>query len=362
MGYKEVSIYYITGTGNSYRAASWMGETVKKNSASAHIMHISEYRSKEQVKDSDKYMVGLVFPTHGFTAPWAIIRFACGLPRRKNTHAFVVPTRGATKIGRFCLPGGECSAAYLIAFILLLKGYSLRGIMGLDMPLNWMTLFPGMHPEKVEVILARGKERTAQFMDSILSGERRLFSIDSIIQLFFGLLILPISFAYLIMGRFFIAKLFFANDRCNGCGQCVENCPNDSLRMWGKNKPRPYWKLTCHSCMRCMGYCPQEAIEGSQSLAVIIAYVISIPTIAYFMNWLSNSWSPFRNIDNGATQWILEYFYALLAIILTYFIFSLLIRIPLFNKFFTYTTLTHLYRRYHEPGTKLKDIYVKSKH
>ncbi len=234
MGYKKVIIYYMTGTGNSYRAASWMGITVRENGADVDVLPYAECRPQEEIKDLAENMMGIIFPTHGFTAPWDIIRFACRLPRRKKMHAFVVPTRGGTKIGPYCLPGGELSAAYLIALILLLKGYTLRGIMGLDMPLNWMTLFPGIHPKNVEVILARGKEKATKFMQDILSGKRRCYSVDSIIQLFFGLLVAPFSIAYIIIGRFFIAKLFFANYRCNGCGICVDNCPQDSLRMWGK--------------------------------------------------------------------------------------------------------------------------------
>jgi hypothetical protein len=33
-----------------------------------------------------------------------------------------------------------------------------------------------------------------------------------------------------------------------------------------------------------------------------------------------------------------------------------LIRIPPINRLFTYTTLTHYYRRYREPETRLKDL------
>ncbi len=362
MNYKKITIYYMTGTGNSFRTASWMAETAREHGADARVVPHEEGRPEEEVNDEGDNMLGIVFPTHAFTAPWPVIRFAWRLPRRKNAHAFVIPTRGAVKVGRYFMPGGEFSAAYLIALILLLKGYSVRGFMGLDMPLNWMTLFPGMHPEKVESIAARAKEKATQFMTSILSGKRRCLSIGNIVMLLLGLLIFPISLAYLFVGRFFIAKLFFANHRCNGCGICVDNCPQGSLKMWGKKKPRPYWSLTCESCMRCMGYCPQEAVEGSQSFGVILYYVSMVPASVYLMNWLGNSWPQMGSIDNDYTRWILQYSYTLLSFVVAYFLFFHLIRIPFFNKLFTYTTFTHLYRRYHEPDTTLDDIQVKSKH
>jgi hypothetical protein len=44
------------------------------------------------------------------------------------------------------------------------------------------------------------------------------------------------------------------------------------------------------------------------------------------------------------------------ALILSYLVFWYLIKIPVANTFFTYTTLTHYYRRYHQPETKLKHL------
>ena len=43
----------------------------------------------------------------------------------------------------------------------------------------------------------------------------------------------------------------------------------------------------------------------------------------------------------------------LLAAWLSYLLFYWLLRIPAINLLFTYTTLTHAYRRYHEPTTSL---------
>ena len=33
--------------------------------------------------------------------------------------------------------------------------------------------------------------------------------------------------------------------------------------MVGGSKSRPYWTFACESCMRCMGYCPNKAVEVS---------------------------------------------------------------------------------------------------
>jgi hypothetical protein len=48
--------------------------------------------------------------------------------------------------------------------------------------------------------------------------------------------------------------------------------------------------------------------------------------------------------------------YILVSLFVTYLLFTLLIRIPLVNRLFTYTTLVHYYRRYHEPDATLGDL------
>ena len=44
------------------------------------------------------------------------------------------------------------------------------------------------------------------------------------------------------------------------------------------------------------------------------------------------------------------------ALILSYWVFWYLVKIPPLNTVFTYTTLTRYYRRYHQPEVQLKDM------
>jgi ferredoxin len=303
------------------------------------------------------YLLGLLMPTHGFTAPWPMIRFALRLPPGNGTHSFVVPTRAGLKIGRLYTPGMEGTAGYLIALILLLKGYSIRGVMGLDMPSNWLSLHPGLKPESVAGIIHRAKKKSTRFMEIILTGERQ-FPMGSIVQLLFGLILLPISIGYLLLGRFFLAKLFFANSDCNSCGICVDNCPNRAVRMWGMNNPRPYWTFSCESCMRCMGYCPKKAIEAGHSLGLLLYFVTSIPVGVFLLNVLGRSLPGVAHLSHTWVNWLIQYPYFLLSMYFCYLLVTLLIRIPFINKIFTWTTFTRIWRRYHEPETKLKEIRV----
>jgi len=211
-----------------------------------------------------------------------MLRFALRLarrPRRRDTHAMVVATRAGSRIGPTYTPGVEGSAIYLIALILVLKGYRIRGAAGVDMPTNWISLHPGLAPGTVAGIVARAETKVAGLMGIVLSGNRRLAGWGNLV---FGLLVAPLSAAYMLVGRFCLGKLFFASDRCNGCGLCAEYCPNQAIRMRGSgSRRRPYWTFHCESCMRCMGFCPTQAVEASHLLAVGLYFLsAAIPTTA----------------------------------------------------------------------------------
>lgn len=342
---KTARIYYFSGTGNSFRVANWAKETIEAEGWDASIQPMDNPRSVPASLD----LLGLVFPTHGFTAPWHVIYFALRLPRLTGTPVFVTPTRAGIKIGVY-LPGMEGTAGYLLALILARKGCRIRGSIGIDMPSNWLSLHWGLNKANAAGIIDRAQPKTVGFVQKIMQG-RRVFG--GIIPLILGLLLAPISFLYLIKGRFFLAKLFFASYKCNGCGLCAEMCPTGSVTMKGG---RPYWSLTCESCMRCMGFCPQQAVEASQPLAVMLSFIAGIPAGFYL---LQSAGSLLPQADVLNVSWfkpVVNYLYFLISISVTYVIFDRLIKIPLINKLFTWTTFTHIYRRYHEPSTRVKDL------
>jgi Pyruvate/2-oxoacid:ferredoxin oxidoreductase delta subunit len=190
-------------------------------------------------------------------------------------------------------------------------------------------------------------------MSAVLSGRQ---SFTGWIVSALGVFLLPISVAYLLIGRLFLAKLFFASDRCTGCGLCAEHCPNGAIEMRGSGKDaRPYWTFRCESCMRCIGYCPVRAVEASHLLAIGV-YLLgrAAPTTAALV-WLTAR-VPLFSLVRYVPRWILIWTNALAALALAYPLFHLLLGVKPINRFFTHATLTHYYRRYHEPQTRLKDL------
>lgn len=327
-----------------------MGEEAASQGTASLVRSVEQAKPDTEIGEGPGHLLGLAFPTHGFTAPWRVIHFALKLPRRRGTHAFVTPTRAGIRIVWF-IPGLEGTAGYLIGLILLLKGYCLRGVQGIDMPSNWMSLHWGLHPTNVSAIIERARVKTAAWFKGLLAGRRRL---GGIIPLLLGIALIPVSLGYLLYGRFFLAKIFFASEKCDGCGLCAKNCPTRSLRMEGGRNPRPYWSFSCESCMRCMGFCPRQAVEASQPLVVLLSFLASVPVGYYLLQWL-NRFLPQSAVGNWPLK-VINYGYFLLSVYAAYRLFNWLIRVPLLNRLFTYTTLTHYYRRYHEPKTRLKDF------
>ncbi len=358
MEYKDAVLHVMSGTGNTRRVARWMTEVIQSQGTTVTVRGVEQGPPDAHSETGEEHLVGLLLPAHAFTATWPMLRLAWRLPRGQRTHAFVAVTRAGTKFGPLRLPGMEGTAGYLLALILRLKGYRVRGVQGIDMPSNWIAFHPGFSPESAADIIAHAKPKTDRYIRSVLAGKRWF---GSWICLLLGLLLLPVSAAYLLAGRFFLAKLFFANNRCTGCGMCAKNCPFGAVRIWGKKRPRPYWTFSCESCMRCMAYCPARAIEAGHSWAVILFFLVTMPIAYWLFEWLSPLAPWVGTLNHVAVHFFVQYVYFLLAILLTYLVFWVLIRIRWVNVLFTYTTLTRWYRRYHEPGTEVDDLRIDRK-
>ncbi len=110
-----------------------------------------------------------------------------------------------------------------------------------------------------------------------------------------------------------------------------------------------------------MNFCPKNAIEAGHSWAVILYYVTMIPVSDYIMNWVGSRVPWLASVKRAGLGMLLQYGYMLLAISVAYILFTVAIRVPAINRLFSFTTLTHYYRRYHEPETRLKDMAAKDR-
>jgi Pyruvate/2-oxoacid:ferredoxin oxidoreductase delta subunit len=366
--YKEALLYVMSGTGNTYRVSRWIEEIVNRHKVKSKVVMIEDADFNNEFIQSPDFLVGLLFPTHGFMPPWSMIKFLLRMPRRRNTPVMCVATRGALKIGSMQIPGASGFATFFAAILMFLKGYRVKALFSLDMPSNFINFHWGLHPKNVDKISNKAQSRLNLLMPRILNGQRFLITRNNLWEvmwcLFLFWLVPVFPIAYLIIARMFMAKVMFSSNKCVGCGMCARFCPNNAILMRDAGtKKRPYWTYHCENCLRCMGYCKKKAVEAGHSWAVLLYFITSVPVISYVWVWLHGALN-FYPVING--YWTVEVVYIfnfslyivyfLSAVFLSYWIFWHLIQFPVFNKFFSLTTLTHYYRRYHEPETKLKHL------
>jgi Pyruvate/2-oxoacid:ferredoxin oxidoreductase delta subunit len=221
------------------------------------------------------------------------------------------------------------------------------------MPSSWISIHPGFPPDAVAEIMPQARSRVVSFSEAIFDGQRSFTRWRATL---FGLLILPISLGYLLLGRFFLGKLFFASDSCTSCELCAQHCPNQAIVMKGQQgSRRPYWTYHCESCMRCMAYCPTKAIEASHLFGVGAYLLAGAIPVGALLLWLGTL-VPGLAFLSRIPRWVLQSVMPIMTIVAIYPLFHLALRVRWLNRFFTVATLTHYYRRYHEPETRLDDL------
>jgi len=340
--YDAVELVVWSGTGNSRRVAVRVAAAARIRGAEAVVRSGGETAAPLVPNPLGRRLLGLLGPTHGFTAPWPLLRAALTEPAVRGTDAFVLVTRGAMRLGRWILPGFEGTAAVLPALLLALRGARVRGMGAVDMPQNWTVAFPAGSPASVAAIVARGDARADAFAARLLRGER---AVGGWAQAVVGAMMLPLSLAYLLVARLMLAKAFFADERCTSCGACAAGCPHGAIRLLGPGR-RPYWTFACHNCMRCMSRCPEGAIQGAQGWLLFYAWLTGLPVAASVVAW----WGVSAGWASDTVRALVGYGWIVAAVWVAYGLLWLGLGVPGLRRILGWTTLTRRYRRYRGPG------------
>lgn len=358
MSYQTIIQFYLSGTGNSWRVSCWAKAYFQSTHHQGMLIPIHRKHEVDWSHvDQDNNLMVLAMPTHGFTAIWGMVKFCLLLPvLQNNVSGICIATRAGWKLGPFFLPGMSGSATFLIGLILWFKGVKVRGLFSVDMPSNWIAAHWGLSPSNVATILRKAQQRTQSFLQVIHQGKAHFFSLNNGYDFLSGIILLPVSLGYLMIGRFALAKIFFSNSSCYGCSLCEKHCPFNAIKMVGTSTLRPFWTYKCENCMRCMGICPSRAIEASHPWMAFLIFFTALP----FSTWLVLGLKSF--IGDGP-WWVNSYFLACvdllfiyLIIITAYYIYFFLTGFKWVNNLFTLLTPTHYFRRYKEPGLKLSQM------
>jgi ferredoxin len=366
MIYKKALLYMLSGTGNTFRVCCWIKEMIENEGGSVELEMIDDANPRQQLREQEDRLIGLFFPAHGFMPPWSMIKFLFCFPRGQRTPAICVATRGCLYLGPLKIPGASGFATFLAALILFFKGYHVKGLFSLDMPANMLNLHSGLNAGNINRIIDKTKVRLKAVIERLQQEKHIYFTLNNLWEgawtalLFWLVPVFPIM--YLIFGRMFMAKMMFSNNKCVGCGLCAKSCGNQAIKMIKVGSRKyPFWTYHCENCMRCMAYCNKKAVEAGHSLGVALWYITSVPVVLWASLWLREKIPALPQIENYWLQQLMTVFYVIPALMIAYRLIWYLLRIKPVNTFFTYTTLTRFYRRYHEPETRLKHMTLLAK-
>ncbi|HOU55137.1 MAG TPA: hypothetical protein PLQ97_14505 [Myxococcota bacterium] len=360
MPYERLTCYFLSGTGNSFRAARWLAEAAEADGVETAVIPIERAAPREELRPGPGQLVALYHPAHGLMPPWSMIKFILRLPLGRGAHAAVVSTRGGIRIGRWVLPGAAGFALWFPVLVLLLKGFRVRAGLSIDMPVNMINLHWGLQPHNIAFIRDWGRRRHARLVDAVLAGRRSWRPLNVAWDALWagGLLwlwpVFPVG--YLLVGRLAMGKVMFADTRCNGCGQCARCCPNHAITMVATKPRTPFWTHRCEACLRCMGYCRRMAVEASHpwfAFVVVATMLFSSDRVRAAIEAAAG-----MRLDLPGPVWDLASVLATFPVILLlYHLFFALQRLRPVRVALTYTTWTRAFkRRYHDPETLLKDL------
>lgn len=347
MELREVILYYFSGTGNAKNTAYWIVDEAKRKGIASIIINIDKIQNKEISKPKENTLIGFISPTHGFHFPKIMRRFISGFPKVKNCGVFVVNTRAGLRISTIFLPGLSGFLHYWSSIILYRKGFRIIGLLPVDLPSNWISIHPAVKRKGVDLIYEHVEPKVRRFAKEILNGKRNYRALYDIVQ---DILIAPVSFGYILVGRYFFAKSFIASADCDRCGLCEKTCPVKAIKQVDG---RMYWTFKCESCMRCMNSCPPKAIETAHGFVIAVVIITGLAT-GYFIHLImdSSAFADWKWLQNGNIKTIINSILIFPFLFAGYRIMHWLMRYRLFERIFVYTSLSKykFWGRYKAPN------------
>lgn len=236
-GNQKVSIFFYSGTGNSYFVAKKITESLKNvNLVSITTMH-------EKNLDICSNMVGIVFPINGKGIPPVVYDFLVNSNFEGTKYLFVVMTYGGI-YGR---------ALEMIKEIFRYKNISIDYLRKLLMPANCVISYQVHQPSKWKLSVINRKVQS--LCDDILVRKRNNLSIykQKINIKEVEDIIYNKKVKYANRGSH-----FYVNKECVKCFKCVNICPVANVCFV---QGTIIFSDRCIQCMACINWCPCNAIN-----------------------------------------------------------------------------------------------------
>ncbi len=364
-GFRQATIYFASGTGNSYLVATWVRDACESRGIPAVLVPVLRSEPRRDRAATSEELLVLAFPTHGGLPPWSVIKFLLRMPRRSGAGFLCLPTRGSFFIGPLLVPGAAILASFLPALLLVFKGFRPLGAVSFDMPVNMTSIHPPLTSRHAARIVSRAKRKFERSLDRFFRSGRLWLTRNNLYEAVWSLAVLrfiPLfPLLYLLVGRFFMGQVMFANVRCTGCGTCAASCPAGALVMRGRKSLRPYWRYNCEHCLRCLNYCPHRAVGASIPWGVFLWWLGSVAAMAAAV--FSRLTTLLPGLASWRGYWTVELANSLVyypVFIAAYALFHLLARLKPLNSALSRMSLSFFLRQYRAPGTSLAQLTGRS--
>lgn len=247
----QITIFYFSGTGNTW----WCAQEMQKQFTKAHVDCIIvsiEQIIPERVKSlslaSD--IIGIGYPVYGSDLPQPMKNFI--------DHTLPDNPEGKTRFFTFCTQlifSGD--GAHVYREELQKKQWNINWSVHLHMPSNiCVTAMPLPYtndPKKISKRLVKTEKKIGKFTQAISTG-RSYQQGNSKASKRLGLLQRSPYRRYFPRLR---NDVTIDYDACIGCNLCIRICPSGNLFADGV---RIGTRGTCMLCVRCYNFCPTQAI------------------------------------------------------------------------------------------------------
>lgn len=232
-------VLYFTGTGNSRYVAEQIAKALDDELISANDI-IKNGEAKEF--NSEKPYV-MVAPVHGWRVPVFLEKFF-------NESNF----NGSMRFYTIVTCGESSGDSYkFINKVAIANNVKLKGFAEIAMPNNYVMLYDVQTVEEAKEDIVSQKKLIDRIIESIKNDEEFLINNGSSIKKN-----LLSSAGYNVFQKFVVtSKHFHTDENCNLCGNCVNFCPFNNIKVDNKVT----WGQKCHHCCSCISQCPKKAIQ-----------------------------------------------------------------------------------------------------
>jgi len=234
-------LLYFSATGNTKVVAELFRDELKSRELSVELINME---NKSDIIFSNNDIIGFFYPIYGGGTPINVTKYISELAFKGN-EVFIIKTAAD-----YIYPNHSASSTLIKS----LKKQNSKPFYDriIVMASNWLLEYKDDFSKQLynSAIL-----KTKNAIDEILAKKERFYKNNPIMDLLCKMIHIGESK----VGAKFFGKSLCANNDCNMCGLCVQNCPLKNIEeKSGKLK----FHSNCLFCMRCIYNCPTRAISS----------------------------------------------------------------------------------------------------